>query len=438
MDNLKNKCLLNNAYQKFYYALVNISKLSPVADLYDNIKAIDDFIFNCRHIYDNLCKTFSKYGYNDQIAEAVELINKNTDYKELRNWRNIISHEHPSEIDVCMKFVVYHGYKGNEVLEFQSTLDNEKPLQTLLDEYCLKCKSANAVNSYFSIYIEFMNGSGKNRINVVEYIQNLVKTYNFIFHKWEEIYGCDCSKCSKIKSKIANLICNGVALDISTVWDCEYDKSATSVSVAHPIKLMTEMGSDIIDLQQVRSSYVNCPLFHGADKDSSCRFLFQCFMRRDIAKMQLVLRRSSNIIFEFVALYEDCTFRLLSYECQNKSVMYRMVNLVADMVIQDESIKAVIQVSEVFHYHESDSSIMLSRSQKEDNSFASFILASMVSRDLRYAHISFDEDLLKSKSYEVGKIKELADIQLHRFVEPDYSLDYITYKLQKAFYDRLN
>lgn len=150
--------LLYPAYQKLYSAVQNLKRFSKENSFFDNISSLDSFFSEYRSTTLVLQESLAHTPYLDLYKKHSDGI-----WDPFFNAQRVKTiHQHPSEYKKSVDITVYLPNKKASVISKEYTIENDVPLNILIDSLKSFFLSIDPVEVFFSAgfcFIELDSGS---------------------------------------------------------------------------------------------------------------------------------------------------------------------------------------------------------------------------------------------------------------------------------------
>ena len=153
--------LLYPAFQKFYSALSSLERFHKEKNFFENISSLDTFFSEFRNVTFVLQKSLAHTDYMPLYEDLREKY-----FSELK-WfvetRNETTKQHPFELIKKIEITAYMPRGSFEILEKQFSVNDDKPLVSVLDEAKTFLNKINSIEVFFSArFFFYKQGSAEN------------------------------------------------------------------------------------------------------------------------------------------------------------------------------------------------------------------------------------------------------------------------------------
>jgi len=341
------KCLLYPALQKFYNALTIINQIDSRKYIFETIPQIDSFFSEMRNITFVMQKSFNTPELKIVYERERDKFFKN----EVMNWfkdiRNETTKEHPFKLEKALDIEFYLPNFSTKTTHSRLTIDNDLNFSDLYKELklFLDTNYSNCVELYLSTTTTFLE-NGK-EVDIYSVIQKGIEIMYTMIADIMELHPCDCTKCTKLKKEIKQLIDAVNVKKITFSSDLYYaDKKLSEGSVIY-----THFGSGCSLLSPptpIKNSIWAINNMPPCDVSFLKVFAYNHII---LARIQRSESSESELMPVFLIIYENDTFSFFGpITGTNKSTFYRAIGNVTKIINDNNNIKAILMLTEGYRY----------------------------------------------------------------------------------------
>lgn len=314
--------LLYPAYQKLYSSLSNLERFNKEANFFDNITAIDSF-FN---EYRNITFVLQSSLKHTEFFTAYE---KNKDKYLTDHWfvekRNETIKQKPFPLIKEIKITLYLPFGGFTVCEKKFSVENDKPLDSLLSELKKMLVEIDKHEVCFSVSFFFHEENSD--IDLLEKVCNGISSMKKFMESMDNDVGEDCQLCNQLKDQIDKIHFADMALDFLTVNDYTYYPDKDLFDKAERISLILGEGNKKVATHRPLIEMTNSK---NLNYDGTVFGNFT-FLHAVIQSTQV-----NDIAPAIMVVYDDGTYDLDAFAADMKTTMYRKINEVAQLAYKQD------------------------------------------------------------------------------------------------------
>lgn len=307
--------LLYPAYQKFYSAICSLKRFSAEKNFFDNISSLDTFFSEYRsttlvmqkslahtpHIktYENLSAGIWDPFFNSQRVKTI--------------------HVHPVEFSKKIDITVYFPSASLNIISQSFTVENDIPLNSLIDSIKDFLKQINPIEVLFSARFSFIEKD--NDIELWDkLISGIVTMQKFMDTMYTKI-GEKCALCEKLRKEIDKAGFSLLPKDFFLVSDYAYYPQKNEFERAGRIAMIIPGTQSKSTSRHSIKKFMKLPYLNYNDSP------FEKFVL-----MNAVIG-STDLMPTIMKIYQDDTYDLDTFHADIKTTFYRKINETAEEVL---------------------------------------------------------------------------------------------------------
>ena len=323
--------LLFPAFQKFYSALSNLERFDKESDFFDNISCLDSFFSEYRNV------TFVMQA-SLKHTPFFEYYEKNRDLFLKDHWfvekRNETIKQKPFQLTKEIGITVYLPYQGFSIFEKTFSVENDTPLDSLLDELKEFFFELNDSEILFSVNYSFHEVNDEN--DLLKKLISGIRSMLQFMEKMESDIGEECKLCTQIKDRIDKMSFLKAPHDFLSVVDYAYYPQNSVFERAERSSLFLSIDGD--------NALSHLPVSTLTESDY---FNYNGTTFGNFTFMHAILRIKSpnaDISPAFLTVFDDDTYCIDAFNSNIKTTFYRKINEISKM-IEKGNIKEVCFIS---------------------------------------------------------------------------------------------
>lgn len=304
--------LLYPAYQKYYSAMLNLTKFNIDNNFFDNIAYLDNFFSEYRSVTLVMQKSLAHTPY----IKDYEQLSTNI-WDSFFNKQRVKSiHTHPIEFTKQIDITVYSPSDAIIIASENFTIDNDIPLVQLIDSLKNFFNQINQTEIFFSATFSFIEKD--NNINILNKIASGLETMQTFMNNMYNIIQHPTPKCEHLRKEIDKLLIYNDLNDILQCVDYVYYPKTDSFEKADIItaKFLNNHSNIVkkLPLNKFCSNYT-----------CSSNFIKFILMHACIG--------STDLMPTIMTIYKDGTYELDTFHSSIKTTIYRKINETAHKIL---------------------------------------------------------------------------------------------------------
>lgn len=313
--------LLHPAFQKFYSALSSLERFHKEKNFFENISSLDTFFSEFRNVTFVLQKSLAHTDYMPLYEDLREK------YFSGLKWfvetRNETTKQHPFELIKKIEITAYMPWGSFEILEKQFSVNDDKPLVSVLDEAKTFLNKINPIEVFFSArFFFYKQGSAENVFTKI--LQGIKAMYGFLEEFYKQI-----PNRSQTTEELLNLIIKHPVIrmpqDMLLVNDYVYYPAENDFEMVGRWGL--SMGSSFGGKTLPRTPLKNFNHWY----ESLGKNTFERF-----AAMHIVMRTKEEIFPAIMVIFYDDTCEIDAFNSDNKTTLYRKIHETAQQILKED------------------------------------------------------------------------------------------------------
>ena len=306
--------LLYPAYQKYYSAIGNLKRFRIENNFFDNISSLDNFFSEYRSVTLVMQKSLAHTPY----IEAYNRISDGIWDSFFNDQRVKAVHMHPVEFTKKIDITVYSPNIGVTISSQSVTVENDIPLNSVVDSLKDFFHTLNTIEVFFSAKFSFIEkDTGIDLWDKL--IEGLDTMQKFMDAMYLEI-GETCPLCDKLRSEINLEWISEKTKDLLLVADYAYyphrEEFERAGRIATLLKTRDGSTADRLPLDMFMSHpYLN------DEKSAFNKFVL----------MHAIIG-SSDLMPTIMTIYQDDTYEIETFHADIKTTMYRKINETAEKI----------------------------------------------------------------------------------------------------------
>lgn len=374
------KCLMYPALQKFYNALTIVNQIDSRKYIFETIPQIDSFFSEMRNITFVMQESFNSSELKKVYEQEREKFLNNEVMKWFNQTRVETIHKHPFKLEKALYVEFYLPNFSTKTTLDKLTINNDLNFSDLYKKLklFLDTNYSNCIELYLSTTITFLENG--NEVDIYSVIQKGIEIMYAMVVDIMRLYPCNCEKCNKLKNEIKRLIDAVSVKKITFSSDLYYaDKKLSIGSV-----ICASLGSGCSLLSPpapIKNSFLDITDMMPCDMSFLKVFAYYHIV---LARIQRSESSESELMPAFLIIYENDTFSFYGpITGTNKSTFYRAISDVTK-IINNNNIKAILILTEGYHYANKDIEQLQSMKYEERIKEASsvVILFTLISKNL--------------------------------------------------------
>ncbi len=324
------------ALQKFYNALRHLEQFSLTNSFFDNIGNLDVFLSEFRSVTLVLQKSLGSQSDPIYIKNRDKYFSDKDVSKWLNDQRVNVIHLHPFKLKKLLRVVIYDSGSAIIFKEFEQTIEDEKPFGEYEQMVRNTLLSIVSPEISFSAQYHFVDEEESNEVNVFDYIEpGVVSMWKFL-HAMKSDLVEEGTVVNKLMNSIDELIQKmPPRWQIDSIDYCYYRATdsferGTSLSLLLP------------EIRVPVASFVDMVKgFKAPVSDFFDAFIW--------LHSWVYIEQKKNLMSTFFIEYNDATYQTISFTASLRTTMYRYMNRVAKLIINNDIVR-VYFVSEMVGY----------------------------------------------------------------------------------------
>lgn len=386
------KCLLCNAYQKFFSALDSLKNLQVNNDFFTNISAIDKFLQEFRNITFVLQKELKNSGQEELYNKANQkFLMNNTNMKWFITARNQVCKEEPFNLAKWVLIVIYkNGFEIPLCVE-RFDMDTDIPISDIKASLPIIFKDFDVPEIFGTCYFSFAEQDTKVKDNNDLYNKLLygIETMTYFMNYLNSELNISCKICDSFRDKIKNLYSSFLSLDITFARDFEYLKNINKFSFAAQGEFLFIEKNKI---QRQKNIVLND--LYVKDNDYNLDNHLYNFILIHLPLYQM----HKTIMPTFMIVYKDNYYKFITFQLDCKATMYRLQNQIAQDVLK-ENIKSIGYMGEIYSYVKSDKLLNTTYLDRQKLNPIESLIFSTIDFNLNKSNIAFESSKIDDMNY---------------------------------------
>lgn len=378
--------LLYPAYQKLYSAVQNLKRFSKENSFFDNISSLDSFFSEYRSTTLVLQESLAHTPYLDLYKKHSDGI-----WDPFFNAQRVKTiHQHPSEYKKSVDITVYLPNKKASVISKEYTIENDVPLNILIDSLKSFFMSIDPVEVFFSAgfcFIELDSGS-----NLWGKIIPGIKTLEALLERLYEEIGESCPLCNNLRKEIQKIGITVIPKDFFLVNDYIYYPQSDEFERAERFAAVLTGKTGEPFLKPTIASFVDSPHFNY-DNTPFGKFV-----------LMHVLIQSTDIMPTIMTVFKDDTYTIDTFHASIKTTFYRKINELADLILQAGVKEVYLMYSYIWTPYMPDLG-KLTLAQRSQETVSDFLVFTRIDDELNEEEYVFDGRYINNMEYIVYQMK---------------------------------
>ncbi len=377
--------LLYPAYQKFYSAICCLERFNKESNFFDNIACLDSFLSEYRSVTLVLQKSLA---HTIHIDKYKELVSSGIFDSWLNDQRVKSVHTHPVEYTKQIQLTIYFPDCEVSIGERNFTVENDEPLNELLDSVKEFFSKLHLSEIFFSAKFSFYEkDTGE---DLLKKLTSGVDTMKMFLELMDKEVGEQCKLCDQLKNKIDECKLHLLPAEFFMINDYAFYPKTNEFIRADKLGLF------------VSDHYTKSPLSGLNRISSNPRYTnFQKFI------MMNVSIGTTDLMPTIMNVYTDDTFSFNTFHSNLKTVMYRKINETAELV-RGGTVKEVY-VMMTYLYYEIDQSNYHERTSRErqNNATVEYLTFMKIDSDLNQQECVFEGTYIQDPKYIVDQFNNI-------------------------------
>lgn len=322
--------LLYPAFQKFYSALSSLERFHKEKNFFENISSLDTFFSEFRNVTFVLQKSLAHTDYMPLYEDLREKY-----FSELK-WfvetRNETTKQHPFELIKKIEITAYMPRGSFEILEKQFSVNDDKPLVSVLDEAKIFLNKINSIEVFFSArFFFYKQGSAENVFTKI--LQGIKAMSGFLEEFYKQI-----PNRSQTTEELLNLIIKHPVIcipqDMLLVNDYVYYPAENEFEMVGRwgLSIASSFGGKTLP----RTPLKNFNHWYEPLGENN----FERF-----AAMHIAMRIKEEIFPAIMVIFYDDTYEIDAFNSDNKTTLYRKIHETAQQVLNDNVKEVFLEYS---------------------------------------------------------------------------------------------
>lgn len=378
--------LLYPAYQKFYSAICSLKRFSAENNFFDNISSLDTFFSEYRSTTLVMQKSLA---HTPHLA-TYEKISAGIWDPFFNTQRVKTVHSHPIEFTKGIDITVYFPSAGVSVISQSFTVENDIPLNSLIDLLKEFFKAINPIEVFFSAKFSFIEKD--TNIDLWDKLTNGIATMQkFMDTMYTEI-GEECILCEKLRTEIDKAGFSLLPKDFFLVSDYAYYPQKEEFEHAGRIAMVMQgMGGKTMARRDIKS-FVKSFALNSEGSPFEKFVLIHAIMR------------NVNIMPAIMIVYDDGTYDFDAFHADIKTTVYRKINEVAQR-ISTEGIQEVYFMTAYLYCKNTEKNLYLTSKERAANAISECLAFMKVDKDLNEIEFVFDGEFINDMNYIVHQMQ---------------------------------
>lgn len=382
--------LLYPAYQKMYSAFSSIERFNKESNFFDNISCLDTFFSEYRNI---------TFAVQSQLAHTphFNIYEKNRDKYLTDRWfvekRNETIHGQPFQLTKKITVDVFLPSAGFPFFEKVFSVENDTPLDSLIDEFKIYFNSINPYEVFFSVsFCYFEKDSNEDILaKLFSGIASMTQFMNAMDSELNE----NCPLCNQLKQKIEKIHFIHLPRDFLLTNDYVYYPDQERFERASNVAMVLSVdGNNIFQRQPI--TQITQRKHFNFDGTAFGNFTLQHALLR-------VTNPGLDIMPVFLIIYEDGTFDMDVFQSSIKTTMYRKINEISRRILS-ENISQVCFVS-LYAFITIDKNTPNHSAERIEQSTKDYLVCASLDKGLNQKEHIFDGQRMEKVEYIAGVMK---------------------------------
>lgn len=309
--------LLYPAYQKLYSALSHLERFNKESNFFDNIAAFDGFFNEYRNITFVMQSSLKHTNFFD-------VYEKNKKRFLTDHWfvekRNETIKQKPFALIKEVKIAIYLPFGGFTVSEQTFSIENDEPLETLIEDIKSVLCQVDPHEVYFSVSFSF-HEEGSDIDLLKKLLQGVFSMREFMEAMDQDIEE-ECPLCEQLKKKIQEFHTAYLPLDFLLTNDYTYYPENDCFDKAEMFAMIFGQGKTVIARHPL-SMLTHSPCYYDGTAFGNFTLLHA---------MLRVMKPGMDIMPTIMVVYDDDTYSLDTFNTTMKTTMYRKINETAQLI----------------------------------------------------------------------------------------------------------
>jgi len=381
--------LLYPAFQKFYSALSSLERFHKEKSFFENISSLDTFFSEFRNVTFVLQKSLAHTDYK-LLYE-----NLRDKYFSGLKWfvdtRNETTKQHPFELIKKIEITAYMPWGSFEILEKQFSVNDDKPLASVIDEAKSFLNKINPIEVFFSArFFFYKQGISDNVFTKIP--QGIKAMYVFL----EEFYKQITNK-SQATEELLRLIRKHPVIcmpqDMLLVNDYVYYPAENEFEMIGRwgFSMDSSFGGKTLPRTPLKNFH---HWYKKLGKNDFERFV----------AMHVMMRTRQEIFPAFMLIFQDDTYEIDAWDADNKTTLYRKINETAQQILR-EDVKEVLFEYSMISIPDKPEILDMYAKDRQKLAEEEWLVLLKVDDQLNEEEYSFHVPGLKCSGYIANKIK---------------------------------
>ena len=322
--------LLYPAYQKLYSALCNLERFDKETNFFDNISSLDGFFSEYRNI------TFVLQAQLKHMDDHYAAYLRNRDLYLKDHWfvdkRNETTKQHSFQLVKKIQLTLYFPDREVGVFNKEFSVENDKPLDSLLSELKEFFAKIDQVEVPFSVSFSFHEKN--NDIDLLDKLVSGISSMLQFMEAMERDTMGNGILCDQLKAKIMGMKILLAPRDFLLVDDYVY----------YPCTGTFDRGSRLAAMPSAGYESKRLPLTSMIQNINFDGTLFDKFTVMHAVLCGRQPGKRKDLMPVIMVVYNDGTYDLNVFQATVKTTMYRKVNETARL-ISSQDVKEVLYMS---------------------------------------------------------------------------------------------
>ncbi|MDD6337315.1 MAG: hypothetical protein PUC15_02895 [Lentisphaeria bacterium] len=388
--------LLFPAFQKYYSALSSLERFKKDNSFFDNMSSLDTFFAEYRNVTFVLKKSLKHTQYFDLYETMCE--KHLSCLKWFKDTRNIITKEHPFEIEKKIDVTVYKPWGSFDVSSKTFSVTNDQPLSSLIDQTKKYLIPFSPVEVFFSARFSFYEKNTS--INLFERIPAGLKVmYEFLTEIYQRVPE-KTSLTEEVKKQINKNMFLSCPLDRILVNDYVYYPKTDSFDEVG--RWSFSIGHSFGDKTVPRTPMEYwLQYYEQFGKTNFDRFV----------ALHIAMRTKEEIVPAFMLVFQDNTYEIDAFNSDNKTTLYRKIHETSLQILND-NVKEVFFEYSILSTPYSPSIISMTAKERQQHAKEEWLVLVKIDDKLDVEEYDFYVPGLTCPGYiksqlEMGRRKEL-------------------------------
>ncbi|MBQ3290518.1 MAG: hypothetical protein IJH50_14040 [Kiritimatiellae bacterium] len=391
--------LLYPAYQKLYSALCNLERFDKETNFFDNISSLDGFFSEYRNI------TFVLQAQVKHMDDLYAAYLRNRDLYLKDHWfvdkRNETTKEHSFKLVKKIQLTLYLPDREVGVFNKEFSVENDKPLDSLLSELKEFFAQINQVEVFFSVRFSFHEKNSD--IDLLEKLVSGISSMLQFMEAMERDTMGNGILCDQLKAKITGMKILLAPRDFLLVDDYVYYPCTGTFDKGSRLAVTLSPGCEGNRLPL--ASMIQNICYGGTPFDKFT------FMHAFLCGMQP--EKDKDLMPVIMTVYGDGTYDMNVFHASIKTTMYRKINEIARH-ISSQDVKEVFYMSlySYSHFHK-ELSVPATSKERIAASETDFLVCACINERLEEKEYVFDGREIDKPEYVAQIMKNGMTDSLH-------------------------